>query len=110
MKMLNLNEIERPTLTVVLRDDKRTKVDAEVPDVDQINRLRAMRAKMSGGDSEEKLSMLYAFVAELLSRNRQGLAFNADSLRDVYHVGIYDIIAIIKGFFELISEIGAQKN
>lgn len=82
MKILNLNEIERPTLNLCLRDDKKTVIFVDAPDVDQVNRLREMRNRMISDTEENKQNYLYDFTAELLNRNNEGITFTADNLRE----------------------------
>lgn len=113
MKALNLNDIERPSWPITLRDEEQTVVNVLTPEVDLVERLIAMAPKLdkvSKTKDGKLIKAVFELLAELLNVNEDGLTFTPEELRDRYKIRMIDVFKIVAGYLEFVKEIQDAKN
>lgn len=113
MKKLDFNALEQPVLELTLRDDEKTVVRCSVPTEEMVERLMAVASDMKAvikDDTGAATRELFAFAAELMNNNADGLTFTAEELRDKYKMKLYDLVIFVKTYFDFIQEINGAKN
>lgn len=110
---LDFNALEQPTLELTLKDDNKTTIHATVPTEELVERLQAaapgMKAIVDQGHAETAKA-LYGLIADLISCNLEGITFTAESLRDIYRLGLLEVFVLAKTYLEFIGEISGAKN
>ena len=112
-KTFDFNAIQRPTLRVVLGDDARTALNVTTPAEAMIEKLMASAdtlGTLKDSQSVETIRAVYAFGAEVISYNLEGVTVTAEELRDKYKVNLYGLIAFFSAYVEFIKGISDEKN
>lgn len=113
MKALNFNTIQQPTWPVTLKDEDQTTVHLTAPSVGLLDRLTAMApelqevAKTKDGRA---IRASYELVAEVMGCNEDGFTFTAEELRGKYKLTFIDLLVLVKGYMEFMTEIKNAKN
>lgn len=113
MKKLDLNALQRPTLDLTLRDEKRTEVHLTLPSTKLVEKLLAIAPELSNvakNADAQSIKALYTLAADLISNNEDGLAFTAEELRDTYGVRFEDLFFIFPAYLEFVNEVQSAKN
>lgn len=113
MQMLDFNALQTPTWPVKLRDKDQTEVNLNYPDVDLIDRLMAMAPELQRVTETKDgatIRAVYELMAELLSYNADGFKFTAEELRDRYKMRFLDMVMLVAGYMDFISEAQNAKN
>ena len=113
MKKLDFNALEQPVLELTLKDEAKTVVRCAVPEEELVERLGVIAADLPAvvkDTTGQTTRQLFAFCAELMSCNADGLTFTAEELRDKYKLKLYDLVVFVKMYLEFIKEIEGAKN
>lgn len=113
IKKLDFNALEQPVLELTLKDEARTVVHVTTPNEELIDKLQTVAAdlqKVVDDTTGEQVRVCFAFFAELMSHNTDGLTFTAEALRDTYKLKLYDLMVLYKVYIEFINEIQSAKN
>lgn len=113
-KLLDFNLFEQPTLPVVLRDAKRTRINITAPSEGLIEKLEANKADIikvcKSGSTGAQLDATYSLVADLMSSNEEGIKLTAEELKTTYGVNYTMIAAFVVAYTNFIDEIKSAKN
>lgn len=112
-KILDLNNLQIPTLELIFADANHTTLHVTAPIEALINEMEAwVRSGLEPLANGDKASVetAYDLTARLLSCNKEGLHITGADLRTTYRVDIWTLIHIANGYVEFISEIKNEKN
>ena len=109
-QILDFNKVKKQYLTIVLPDEKQTKLTLLTPTKKLLTLLSTMLPDDSGDDvpTEEELAALYELSAQLLSRNKTGHKVTADELAEL--LDFEDLIAFFNAYTAFIESIANTKN
>ena len=110
---LDFNALEQPTLELTLKDDNKTTIHATAPTEELVERLTAAAPDLKKTIDQghvETTKALYGLMADLMSCNREGITFTAESLRDTYRLRLFELVVFVKTYLEFIGEISGAKN
>jgi hypothetical protein len=118
MKMLNFNELNRPTLPLCMCDDAKTVVTVTTPTEILVEELEATLPELQGimaGKDEKAIETCYDLAARLISCNREGLAVSVDDLRGKYWpadriTNMLHLVTFFGAYMDFIKEINNEKN
>ena len=111
-KVLDLRNVERPTLELVLNDEAGTTLHLTMPTEGMVQELQDMGKRLSEaqkGDMEG-VALAYELTARLMSCNRDGIAVTVDDLRGKYRFDLETLFIFYGAYFEFINEIKNAKN
>jgi hypothetical protein len=111
--MLDFNTLIKPTLPVRLKDAAKTEIHLLAPTVELIDRLQTFGAEVKAVAAKKDgntVRKTYELFAEILNFNEEGVAFTAETLRDVYKMEFVDLIVFTSYYFQFIDEIKNAKN
>lgn len=112
-KTLDFNSLQRPTLELVMKDEKKTKLHLICPKESLIERLEAGLKELNEVLKKKDGSSIracFTLAAELFSENDDGVTITAEALRDDYHLGIEDLVIFFSVYTDFINEIKSAKN
>lgn len=112
-KTLDFNTLAPQVLTLVMRDDAKTRIDVGVPTEHLVEKLQRVaphlvRAVNSGEQVENR--ELYELAAHLISCNHNGITVTAEELRDNYRMNLEMMVAFYNAYVGFINEITNEKN
>ena len=112
-KTLDFNTIKRPTLTLVMQDDAKTRIDVSSPTEGLVRELIDTASELeevvkSGDDAGIKA--IYELAARLINCNRSGVVVTGDELREKYNLDLESIIMFYGVYTDFINEIANAKN
>lgn len=113
MKTLDFNALEKPALTLTLKDEAKTVVRVTAPTEELVERLTAAAGeiqKVINDNNGETVRALFELIAELMNCNLDGLTFTAEDLRDKYGMKLYEATVFVKVYLEFIQELNDAKN
>lgn len=118
MKMLNFNELNRPTLPMCMCDDAQTHITVTTPSEILVEELEATLPELQNimaGKDDNAVNTCYDLAARLISCNREGLEVSADDLRTKYwptdkYVNMLNLVAFFSAYLDFIKEINTAKN
>lgn len=106
---LDFNKVKKNYFTIVLNDEKKTRLQVMTPTKGLLMELTTMLPETSGGmPSEEDLSALYDFAARLMSRNKTGKVVTGEQLAEI--LDFEDLILFFTAFTDFITELTNEKN
>lgn len=111
-RVLDLNNVSRPTLELTMMDDARTVLRVKTPTEELVQELQAMNgdlAKLETGD-RSAVGMIYDLAARLLSYNRDYIKVTAEDLRGKYRVDLESLILIYNAYLGFINALTNEKN
>lgn len=112
-KVLDLNNLTRPTLELTLQDEQRTTVRLTTPSEALVQSLSALTPaeleKLKSGD-KESTDFAYNLAAQLISCNLDFLTVTAEELRGRYHMDLYSAMVFFGAYLDFINEIANAKN
>ena len=113
-RVIDFNDIEQPTLDVTMRDEDKTVLHLSVPSVEFVERLQTLEPVLKemkkGGNAVESVKKLYAFFAEILSHNEDGIKVTAEDLRIKYRLNLVHILQLHSAYMAFIGDINDAKN
>lgn len=112
-KVLDLNTVERPVLTLILQDENRTRIDVTTPTESLVEELRHIAPQLSASlenpnDMDAKAP--YDLAARLISCNKQGLQVTAEDLAGKYRMNLESMLIFYGAYVEFIDDITKAKN
>lgn len=112
-KVLDLNTIQRPTLTITMSDEKKTVLTLTTPTEGLINEMQALapelEAVLEKGDQLGQQKS-YEIAAALLSCNNEGVKITPEELTTTYKFDLDTAVVFFSAYFDFISEITNEKN
>lgn len=112
-KVLDLNNLTRPTLELTLQDEQRTTVRLTTPTEAMVQELSALTPaelnRLKNGD-RESVEFVYNLAARLISCNLDFLTVTADELRSRYRMDLYSAVVFFNAYLDFINEIANAKN
>lgn len=112
MAVLDLNNVQRPTLEVTLLDKERTTLRVTTPSEAVINEFEALLpelGKIQQGD-RSAVDLIYDLTARILSCNRDFIKVTAEELRGKYRMDLETAIIFWAEYNRFIDDIANQKN
>lgn len=108
-KTLDFNKFKKNYLTIILPDEEQTKIQVMTPTKQLLTELSTILPEMSGGmPTEEDLNGLYAFCAQLMSRNKAAKVITGEQLAEC--LDFEDIIAFFETYTDFVNEVASSKN
>lgn len=112
-KVLDLNTIQRPTLTITMSDEKKTVLTLTTPTEGLINEMQALTPELEAilekGDGPG-LQKSYEIAAALLSCNNEGVQITPEELVKTYKFDFDTAVVFFSVYLDFISEITNEKN
>lgn len=112
-KTLDFNTLAPQTLTLVMRDDNKTRIEVGVPTEHLVEKLQHIAPHLTravnGGEQVENRE-LYELAAHLISCNHSGITVTAEELRDKYRMNLEMMVAFYNAYVGFINEITNEKN
>lgn len=112
-KVLDLNNLNSPTLELTLQDEQRTTVRLTVPTEDIVQELTMLSPEaldnVKRGD-RNSVEFVYDLAARLISCNRDFLKVTADELRGKYRMDMYSAVVFFNAYMDFINELTNAKN
>lgn len=112
-KTLDFNTLKRPTLTLVMQDEKKTRIVLTCPTVDLMEELRdslpELEPVLSSSD-RDGIEAIYDLTARLVNCNRSFIQVTGVELREKYGMGLDDLIVFYQTYVGFIAEINDAKN
>ena len=117
-KTLDFNKLNRPTLPMVMCDEKKTTIKVTTPKEELIEELQATLPELQAimdGKNQEAVDLCYDLAARLISCNTSGLAVCADDLREKYWpkdriMNQLYLVTFYEAYIAFIAEINNAKN
>ena len=112
MAILDLNNVQRPTLEVTLLDEERTTLRVTSPSEAVVNEFEALLPelnKLQQGD-RSAVDLIYDLTARILSCNRDFIKVTAEELRGKYRMDLETAIIFWAEYNKFIDGIANQKN
>ena len=109
-KVLDLRNVERPTLELTLNDDAGTTLHLTMPTEGMVQEMQDVGKELTQKGSTEGVAMAYDLTARLISCNREGTVVTVDDLRNKYRFNLETLFIFYKAYFEFINEIQNAKN
>lgn len=113
-RVIDFNDIEQPTLDVTMRDEDKTVLHLSVPSVEFIERLQALEPVLKemkkGGNAVESVKKLYAFFAEIISHNEDGIKVTAEDLIKKYNLNLVHLLQLYGVYMAFIEDLNNAKN
>ena len=113
---LNLNTVKRPTLDLIMMDDKQTLLRVKMPTQEMFKELQANAGLLDAAAEGDRDSTEYLFeqLARLLSNNRDHITVTATELmkgeNSKYHMDLEDAILVYRAYFDFINSVISAKN
>ena len=112
-KVLDLNTVERPVLTLILQDENKTRIDVTTPTESLVEELRQIAPQLSASlENHDNMDARtpYDLAARLISCNRQGLQVTAEDLGGKYRMNLESMLIFYGAYVDFIDEITKAKN
>lgn len=112
-KTLDFNSLQRPTLELIMKDEKKTKLRLTCPTEMLVERLETGMDEMQEILARKDAAAIrasFSLAAELMSCNDSYTVVTAEQLRDEYRFGIEELIAFFVCYGQFIDEIKNAKN
>lgn len=109
-RTLDLNNVQRPTLELALRDDARTVVHIGLPTEGDIQQLQAADfSSLTSGD-ETSLDEVYELAARLINFNRDGVKVTGAELRGKYRMDLELVVIFFNYYMDFVTAVSHEKN
>jgi hypothetical protein len=111
-QVLDLNNLNRPTLELTLLDPDRTKLRVGLPTEALVREMEEMGqdvGRITKGD-KSSVDVIYDLLARCLSCNRDFIKVTAEDLRTKYGVDHEAAIIIYQAYNAFIEQVAAEKN
>ena len=111
---LDFRALQQPSMECILPDDDNTVIHVTVPRQGDVRRLEAMRSELSAMRSRKPDAAMeqkvYDFIAELMSRNEEGIRISGKDLKVRYRLTLMHLLAFEQAYQKFIREIKSAKN
>ena len=112
-RTLDFNSINRPTLSLVMRDENKTHIKVTTPSESLVRELQdllpELEPRLREGNAEA-IAECYNLAAKLINHNLSFVTVTADELREKYQLGLDYLIMFFAAYIEFIGEITNAKN
>ena len=110
MATLDLRNHNKTYLKLTLPDEKETSLRVMQPTKELFTRMTEMSVRVGGmtGNDLDALSEVYEVCAELISRNKEGIAFAKEEIESI--LDFEDIVVFLRTYSTFVSEIVLGKN
>ena len=106
---LDFNKAKKNYFTVILNDEKKTKLALMTPTKRLLTELINTLPELNGNTpTDEDVNTLYEFTARLMSRNKTGQQVTAEYLAEI--LDFEDLVTFFTAFTDFITEAANQKN
>lgn len=112
-RVLDFNVERLPVLSLVMRDDAKTRIDVTTPTEGLYEELRHIAPQLTGAvkepdslDAQES----YELAARLISCNQQGLRVTAEDLAGKYRFNLESLILFYGAYVRFVDEVTSIKN
>lgn len=112
-KTLDFNTLAPQTLTLIMRDDAKTRIEVGVPTerlVEQLQLIAPRLTSMVSNPEKVENRELYELAAHLISCNHSGITVTAEELRDKYSMNLEMMVAFYSAYVGFINDITNEKN
>ena len=112
-KTLDFNTLAPQTLTLVMRDEDKTRIEVGVPTehlVEQLQQIAPQLNRMVQDPGKAENQDIYELAARLISCNHSGVTVTAVELRDKYRMNLEMMVAFYNAYVGFINEITNEKN
>ena len=113
-KVLDFTKMKRPTLSLIMKDEKRTRIEVTLPTEQKIQELVSVSELLEDSAREpgnaNTTNEVFNFAADLISFNLAGLQVTGDDLRHKYGLTLDEIIGFFDVYVDFISEVVNSKN
>lgn len=112
-KILDFNKLNRPTLRLIMQDDRRTTIDVTTPSealVEELTETAPELETVVKSMDANSIRTVYDLAARLISCNLAGLQVTAEDLRDTYKMNLESLIIFFSAYIDFIEEITKAKN
>lgn len=112
-RILDLNELSRPTLLIVLKDEHKTKVHVTTPSVALTKELRLNLTKLQEvmkGTGPETSRAVYDLAAKLINCNFDFFKTTGEALATTYGLSQQDLMIFYTDYLEFLNSIENEKN
>lgn len=112
-KTLDFNKLNRPTLRLIMQDDRRTTIDVTTPSealVEELTETAPELETVLKSMDANSIRTVYDLAARLISCNLAGLQVTAEDLRDKYKMNLESLIVFFSAYIDFIEEITKAKN
>lgn len=112
-KTLDFNTLAPQTLTLIMRDDDKTRIEVGVPTehlVEQLQSIEPFLIRMASHPEKVENRELYDLAARLISCNHSGITVTAEELRDKYRMNLEMMVAFYNAYVGFINDITNEKN
>ena len=113
MKTLDFNAIQRPALTLTMKDDEHTVIRVTTPKTALIDRLVSGMTELEEILKKKEpntLRAVYDLAAELMSNNLDFITVTGDELRDKYKLELDDMVVFFSVYLDFVHELQNAKN
>ncbi len=105
---LDFNKAKKQYLTIVLPDEKQTRLLLITPTKGLLTALADMLPESADVPAEEDLGALYDLCAQIMSRNKAGRKVTAKELEEL--LDFEDLIIFFNAYTEFIESVSNSKN
>lgn len=112
-RVLDFNVERLPVLSLVMRDDAKTRIDVTTPTEGMYEELRHISPKLTTAAKEPESAdarELYDLTARLISCNQQGLRVTAEDLAGKYRFNLESLILFYGAYVRFVDEVTSIKN
>lgn len=111
-RTFDFNTFEQPSLELVMMDEAKTVITVTLPTEGYIEQLKnspsVLKAATKGNDTAK--ATLYAFCAEVMSFNREGLEITAGDLETKYGLGLWELVGFMNAYLDFVQSVNSLKN
>lgn len=109
-RTLDLNNVQRPTLELALRDDARTTLHIGLPSEADIQALQATDFSSLASGDKVGVNEVYELAARLMNFNRDGIKVTGAELRDKYRMDLELVVVFFNVYMDFVTEVSREKN
>lgn len=112
-KVLNFNQIQRPSVELTMMDVEQTVIRVTTPSVDLLEELEAALPefeKVARSGNKEAVLAIYDLAARLINCNLSFITVTADELRTKYNMGLDLMQIFFSAYMDFVNEIYKEKN
>ncbi len=112
-KTLDFNKWTGPSMTIIMRDAKKTKIKVGMPteglQEELAEKLPELQAVLAANDAET-IKAVYDLAARLMSCNYSGIQVTVEDLRGRYKWNLEMLVAFYTNYIDFINETIDAKN
>lgn len=112
-KMLNFNQLQRPTLELTMMDEEQTVIKVTTPSVGLLEELQAMLPQfetVAKSGNREAIQAIYEMAARLINCNLSFVTVTGEELRTKYALGLDSMQIFFSAYMDFVNGIYNAKN